>query len=148
MTVTTMPTPRTSATSPAAKPAAGVFLTRQKKRLMAKHDLIWAHIRALDIHSLDIEGGPGDDTDRAQRVQQMEEGIDDAQRKSALLWQIDVALVRLDVGSYTECEECSGKISRKRLKAEPWARLCIHCQERADGDVRDRYPMGPLAVPW
>jgi DnaK suppressor protein len=42
---------------------------------------------------------------------------------------IDAALIRLDVGEYGICEHCDGSISPKRLRALPWARYCITCEE-------------------
>lgn len=42
---------------------------------------------------------------------------------------IDVALRKMDEGTYGICEECSKAISQKRLVAMPHARLCIKCQE-------------------
>lgn len=38
------------------------------------------------------------------------------------------ALVRINEGTYGVCEGCSEKISKKRLKAVPFARFCISCQ--------------------
>jgi DnaK suppressor protein len=43
---------------------------------------------------------------------------------------IDVALRRLDIGEYGICEHCDGSISPKRLRALPWARYCIKCEEQ------------------
>ena len=42
---------------------------------------------------------------------------------------INAALERLKRGEYGICEECEEPISEKRLKAVPWARYCLHCQE-------------------
>lgn len=45
------------------------------------------------------------------------------------LQALNVALRRLETGEYGACEECGEPIAPKRLKAIPWARFCIHCQE-------------------
>lgn len=42
---------------------------------------------------------------------------------------IDAALERLKRGEYGTCEECDEPISEKRLKAVPWTRYCLHCQD-------------------
>lgn len=42
---------------------------------------------------------------------------------------IDAALARLKRGEYGVCEECGDAISARRLKAVPWARYCLECQE-------------------
>ena len=46
--------------------------------------------------------------------------------------QIDEALLRLADGTYGICEDCSHEISARRLKAVPFARRCIQCQEKTE----------------
>lgn len=43
---------------------------------------------------------------------------------------VDEALDRLDTGEYGICQACEESISEKRLKAVPWAKHCVPCQER------------------
>ena len=45
-----------------------------------------------------------------------------------LLYQIDDALKRLDDGTFGTCQQCSQPILMSRLKAVPYASLCIACQ--------------------
>jgi len=45
-----------------------------------------------------------------------------------LLYQIDDALKRLDDGSYGVCQQCNQPIAMSRLKAVPYASMCIQCQ--------------------
>ena len=45
---------------------------------------------------------------------------------------IQAALAKLEDGSYGACEQCEEPINPKRLDAVPSARLCIHCQSRAE----------------
>ncbi len=40
---------------------------------------------------------------------------------------IEEALERVEDGTYGQCTDCSGKINTERLKAVPYARLCIEC---------------------
>jgi len=54
-------------------------------------------------------------------------------RDSRLLHETVAALERIEDGTYGICEGCEDEISVKRLEAVPWARYCIHCQERVDG---------------
>jgi DnaK suppressor protein len=42
---------------------------------------------------------------------------------------IEEALDRMDSGGYGTCLSCEEPIAAKRLRAVPWARYCIHCQE-------------------
>jgi len=44
---------------------------------------------------------------------------------------IEDALQRIDSGSYGNCLACEEPLPEKRLRAIPWARYCIPCQEEA-----------------
>ena len=45
-----------------------------------------------------------------------------------VLYQIDDALKRIDEGTFGICEQCTKPITMSRLKAVPYASLCIKCQ--------------------
>jgi DnaK suppressor protein len=42
---------------------------------------------------------------------------------------VDEALKRLDSGAYGDCQSCGQPIAIKRLRALPWARYCLACQD-------------------
>jgi DnaK suppressor protein len=42
---------------------------------------------------------------------------------------VEEALDRLDTGDYGMCLGCDEPIAEKRLRALPWARYCVACQE-------------------
>ena len=44
--------------------------------------------------------------------------------------QISLALEKIAVGGYGECEACGIRISIERLKVKPFSRICIHCRSR------------------
>jgi DnaK suppressor protein len=44
--------------------------------------------------------------------------------------EIDLALERLGNGSYGRCESCAEIIPADRLRAVPWAALCVPCSGR------------------
>ncbi len=52
--------------------------------------------------------------------------IRDRERK--LLSKIDEALMRIDEGTFGECEGCGEDIGLKRLEARPVTTLCIDCK--------------------
>ena len=52
-----------------------------------------------------------------------------ADLRSRVLKEIDRALERVARGNYGVCESCGEDISQARLKALPWARYCVRCQE-------------------
>ncbi len=50
--------------------------------------------------------------------------------RSRMLREIDRSLRQMVDGSYGICEGCGEEISPARLKAVPWARYCLACQEK------------------
>jgi RNA polymerase-binding protein DksA len=55
-----------------------------------------------------------------------------ASNEQGVLYQIDDALKRLDDGSYGICQSCNKPITMRRLKAVPYASLCIECQRATE----------------
>ena len=49
-------------------------------------------------------------------------------REREKIRNIDEALMRLEDGEYGVCEECEEEIPLGRLKAMPFARLCVRCK--------------------
>jgi RNA polymerase-binding transcription factor DksA len=54
----------------------------------------------------------------------------------AELADVEIALRRLDDGTYGTCEACGRLIDDSRLAAKPEARLCLDDQARAEREVR------------
>jgi len=52
-----------------------------------------------------------------------------ASNERDILHMIDYALDKIKDGSFGFCEECNKPITKTRLKAVPYAKLCIKCQE-------------------
>jgi len=68
-------------------------------------------------------------------------GTDNFQRELALglvsneqqvLYRIEEALKRIEDGSYGKCEVCGNIIKEARLKALPFATMCIGCKEKEE----------------
>jgi DnaK suppressor protein len=55
-----------------------------------------------------------------------------AEVESRELANIEKALERMQNGHFGICENCNGKIGLPRLKALPYATLCIDCQREAE----------------
>jgi len=58
------------------------------------------------------------------------------QMKSDTLKKIDQAILRLEQGTYGQCQECEQEIASARLRALPFAVLCRDCQEATEDRVR------------
>jgi RNA polymerase-binding protein DksA len=61
---------------------------------------------------------------------ELDEGLEEGATQT--LAQIDRALARLDDGTFGVCEQCGKHIPEERLRARPWATLCIDDQRLAD----------------
>lgn len=48
------------------------------------------------------------------------------------LYELDDALKRIEEETFGICESCKSFISKTRLKAVPFARLCVKCQEKKE----------------
>ena len=55
-----------------------------------------------------------------------------AEGERNLLYELEQAIKRIDVGTYGNCEECGCAISLQRLKALPYATYCIKCKEEEE----------------
>ena len=82
-----------------------------------------------------------DPADVTQEAAERDVAVQIIDRESALARHIRAAMDRIDDGSYGICLECEEEIAPKRLKAIPWAELCIDCQERADGSANPSAPI-------
>jgi RNA polymerase-binding transcription factor DksA len=62
---------------------------------------------------------------------ELDEGLEEGAQQT--LQDIEVALNKIEDGSYGVCEVCGKPIGAERLSAIPWARLCIDDQRRRNG---------------
>jgi len=49
-----------------------------------------------------------------------------------LLHRIEIALQRIQAGTFGECIACGEAVSRKRLQVMPWTEYCLRCQEERE----------------
>jgi DnaK suppressor protein len=98
-----------------------------------------AHLHEENPRNMEDElgelGGRGVDNHLADMAtvtfdRELGEGLEEGAQQT--LAQINRALARLDDGSYGSCERCGKAIPEERLRARPWATLCIDDQRRAD----------------
>ncbi len=70
-----------------------------------------------------------DEVEFAIRSAQQDLSAATMELRSRTLREVESALKRVAGGTYGECEACGEEISANRLKAIPWARYCLDCQE-------------------
>lgn len=96
---------------------------RQLQQLLAQFDDI---VEAVSDVSNDDEHDPEGSTIAYERSRTA--ALADQARDH--LADIDLALQRLEAGTYEICEVCGGPIAEPRLLARPTARRCINCAAR------------------
>jgi len=67
--------------------------------------------------------------------------------KADTLGLIDEAVRRLEAGTYGECAECGTEIPSARLKALPFAVLCVNCQEQVETRTAEEHKTVLRALP-
>jgi RNA polymerase-binding protein DksA len=127
-----------SAVRPAAKPRALTkreldeyrrLLEAERNRLTDELEAIEEHLPEVEQISLDASGGYDEDlADVASDTFEREKGIAIESSVQELLQQVEEALGRIEDGSYGACEMCGQAIHPDRLRALPYARLCINCK--------------------
>lgn len=83
---------------------------------------------------------PPDIIDRASMESDRNFALLMRERDRQSLASIREALSRIEAGEYGECEECGDEIALARLKVQPMATLCVHCQSRREDVERLRAP--------
>ena len=87
------------------------------------------------VETMDADENFPDPSDRATMESNRNSILRIRDRERKLIFKIQEALQRLDLGEYGLCEECGEEIGIERLKARPVTTLCIECksnQEQAE----------------
>jgi DnaK suppressor protein len=130
------PAEETSDTAASKASSAAKFLADQRAELVAERAsyveaaeslLQEAEMLAEDMEPGDIqfdeESGEGD----TLNVERERDLALSAQAREAVV-EIDRALAKMDAGTYGVCERCGQPIPKARLKALPYAALCVACK--------------------
>jgi RNA polymerase-binding protein DksA len=55
-----------------------------------------------------------------------------ASNEREMLYELDDAMKRIEEGTFGVCEDCKSPITKTRLRAIPYARLCLNCQQKRE----------------
>jgi RNA polymerase-binding transcription factor DksA len=95
---------------------------RQAESLQAEADSLTEDREPGDVQ-FDEESGEGD-TLAVER----ERDLALSAQASAAVEEIDRSIAKLHDGTYGVCEQCYSNIPRERLRALPYAALCVQCK--------------------
>lgn len=102
-----------------------------KKFLLAKRADLEKIVKAKKENDLtDVE--IGDEIDSASATSEKELMFEQTDNEKVMLDGIESALRRMETGKFGVCENCGADIKEGRLKAIPWVRYCITCQNKSE----------------
>lgn len=112
-------------------------LDQFKKILLEEKKKILGHLQTLSDTVEEEEIVPsGDSADIASLEINHANLQKIGKRETYLLKKIDLALAKIDDGTYGECENCGEQIAVARLQARPVAQLCIDCKTEQENTER------------
>ena len=112
-----------------------------KKIVLKKKEEILAEIKQISEDTLkksqkeasgDISGYTYHMADVATDNYDREFSLVLASNERELLFAIDEALKKIEEGTFGICEDCKCLIAKNRLKALPYAPLCVKCQSKKE----------------
>jgi RNA polymerase-binding protein DksA len=112
-----------------------------KKLVLKKKDEILDEIKHISDDTLkksqkeasgDISGYTYHMADVATDNYDREFSLGIASNERKLLYELGDALKKIEDGTFGICEDCKSLIAKIRLKAVPYARLCVKCQEKRE----------------
>jgi len=106
------------------------LLRAERQRLEVEHHARVQESTDLGSELADYDNHPADaasDTYERTKEYALEENFRE------MVEQIDEALRKIGDGTYGKCDRCGEAITLNRLKAIPYATLCIVCQEKLEG---------------
>jgi len=101
--------------------------THQAESLQAEADQLAAEREPGDVQ-FDEESGEGD-TLAVERERDLALSF----QARAAVDEIDAALAKIAEGTYGTCEQCGNNIPKERLRAIPYAALCVSCKSMGLG---------------
>ncbi len=105
-------------------------LAQYRKALAGKKEALEQSVGRTIIDEESNTDGHGDFADRSAAANEEEISIQLKQTDNKLLRAIEVALQRVEAGTYGICVDCEEEIAAARLKAVPWTKVCINCKEK------------------
>jgi len=112
-------------------------LDQFRKILEEEKKKILHHLETLSESSEEeLDNGSGDSVDIASLEINQANLQKIGKRETYLLKKIDLALKKIDDGTYGECEMCGEPIAVARLMARPVAQLCIDCKTDQENQER------------
>lgn len=112
-----------------------------KKLILKKKEEVLDQIKHISDDTLkksqkdaagDISGYTYHMADIATDTYDREFSLSLASNERKIIYEIDDAIKKIEEGTFGVCEMCKNLIAKTRLKALPYARLCLKCQQNSE----------------
>ena len=110
----------------------GVSYETLRRRLEDQRAQLQEEIKQFRIAGRDNLGYSNHQADDATDAFEQAKELSLLQNTERLLAQVETALARFERGVYGICDRCGDRIDPARLKALPYATLCMACQQRVE----------------
>ena len=112
-------------------------IDKLREPLLEEKRKILNHLQDLTTSSeQELNSGSGDSVDIASSEINQSNLQKIGKREGYLLKKIDLAIKKMEEGTYGECESCGEPIALARLMARPVAQLCIDCKTEQENVER------------
>ncbi len=109
------------------------FIEQQKKKLIESRNHILNSIQESPVEDLKISADEAsEDGDQAQVMTSQNVSFGLRERELKTLREIEVALRKIEEGTYGYCEVSEEPIERRRLEKMPWTRLSLEAAEEIE----------------
>ena len=106
------------------------FFSQQKEKLLEARERIMMSFKSLREDSKEVSPeGLTEEGDVAQNHLDQKMTFSLRERDFKTLREIELALAKIQDGTYGLCEESGEPIEKNRLEKQPWARLSLHYAE-------------------
>lgn len=125
---------------PGPRPLRAADLKAFERLLLRRRALLAGNVRRLEDEACrkgsdaagDLSTVPIHPADMATDTQQQDMSLTFMENENVQLQEIDDALERIREARFGRCEECGGEIALERLRAIPYASLCVDCRRREE----------------
>jgi RNA polymerase-binding protein DksA len=114
-----------------------------ERLLQRRRQLLLGNVRKLEDEACrkgsdaagDLSTMPLHPADQATDTQEQDLSLVFMENENVQLQDIEEALERIREGRFGRCEECGHDIAFERLRAIPYAPLCVECQRRQEEEA-------------
>ena len=99
-----------------------------RQQLQSEHTRLLEQVNRLEENDYRGSGYGNHIADDGTETFEQTKGESIKRNEASLLWQVEHALRKFELGTYGICENCGAPVDRARLEAIPYAQYCMKCK--------------------